>query len=66
MLAEELSATGDNRYAVKRYRSDTTKPQKSITLESLNPDYPNWALDADPDSDGAKYRILAEFVRVLD
>jgi hypothetical protein len=33
-----------------------------ITLESLNPDYPSW--DLDPDEE--KYRILAEFVRVLD
>ena len=66
VLAEQLDATGNNRYAVKRYRSDTTKPQKSIRLESLNPEYPSWDLDPDPESDGAKYRILAEFVRVLD
>jgi phage repressor protein C with HTH and peptisase S24 domain len=66
VLAEQLDAVGNNRYAVKRYRSDTTKGQKTIKLESLNPEYPSWNLDPDPDSDGAKYRILAEFVRVLD
>jgi phage repressor protein C with HTH and peptisase S24 domain len=33
-----------------------------IRLESLNPDYPSW--DLDPDEE--KYRIIAEFVRVLD
>jgi phage repressor protein C with HTH and peptisase S24 domain len=66
VLAEQLDTMGNDRYAVKRYRSDTTKGQKTITLESLNPEYPSWDLDPDPDSDGAKYRILAEFVRVLD
>jgi SOS-response transcriptional repressor LexA len=33
-----------------------------IRLESLNPGYPSW--DLDPDEE--KYRILAEFVQVLD
>ena len=66
VLAEQLDATGNNRYAVKRYRSDTTKSPKTIRLESLNHDYPSWDLEPDPDSDGAKYRILAEFIRVLD
>ena len=32
-----------------------------IRLESLNPGYPSW--DLDPDEE--KYRIIAEFVRVL-
>ncbi len=62
VLAEQLDTTGNNRYAVKRYRSGTTKGQKTIRLESLNPAYPSW--DLDPDEE--KYRILAEFVRVLD
>jgi SOS-response transcriptional repressor LexA len=66
VLAEQRDATGDNRYAVKRYRSETTEAGKSITLESLNRDYPDWLLEPDPDSEEAKYRILAEFVRVLD
>lgn len=66
VLAEQRDATGNNRYAVKRYHSDTTAAGKSITLESLNRDYPDWELEADGDSEEAKYRILAEFVRVLD
>jgi SOS-response transcriptional repressor LexA len=68
VLAEDLQSTGNNRYAVKRYRSD--KPQTgedtwrhtSITLESLNVEYKSW--DLDPDEE--KYRIIAEFIRVLD
>lgn len=66
VLAEQLDAVGNHRYAVKRYRSDIIQGEKRIRLESLNPEYPSWDLDPDPDSDEAKYRILAEFVRVLD
>lgn len=62
VLAEQLDAIGNNRYAIKRYRSEITKDGKSVRLESLNTEYPSW--DLDPDED--KYRILAEFVRVLD
>ncbi len=67
VLVENLETGGNNRYAVKRYRSekelsgDQWRHQR-IRLESLNPDYPSW--DLDPEE--AKYRILAEFVRVLD
>jgi phage repressor protein C with HTH and peptisase S24 domain len=67
VLAEERGAGGNNdRYAVKRYHRDPKDPERKITLQSLNHDYPDWPLDSDPDSDEAKYRILAEFVRVLD
>ena len=64
VLAEDRQA---NAYAVKRYQSEKIQTGQSwrhgrIRLESLNPDYPSW--DLDPDED--KYRILAEFVRVLD
>ena len=62
VLAEQLDAAGNNRYAVKRYRSEIKTGQKAITLESLNPEYPNWELEPDEE----KYRILAEFVKVLD
>jgi phage repressor protein C with HTH and peptisase S24 domain len=62
LLAEQRDGTGDNRYAVKRYRSDTSNAGRSITLESLNREYPDWLLDPDEE----KYRIIAEFVRVLD
>jgi hypothetical protein len=55
---------------VKRYRSAKTATadpddawrHSRIRLESLNPEYPSW--DLDPEE--TKYRILAEFVRVLD
>ena len=47
-------------------QSEKTKSEEwrheRIRLESLNPEYPSW--DLDPDEE--KYRILAEFVRVLD
>jgi phage repressor protein C with HTH and peptisase S24 domain len=64
VLAEDRLA---NAYAVKRYNSEKniTKEgwrHKGIRLESLNPGHPSW--DLDPDEE--KYRILAEFVRVLD
>ncbi len=67
VLVENLEMSGNNRYSVKRYRSkkiqsDDQWRHSRIRLESLNPDYPSW--DLDPDEE--KYRILAEFVRVLD
>jgi phage repressor protein C with HTH and peptisase S24 domain len=58
VLAESRETTGANRYAVKRYRRD----KDTVWLESLNPDYPSWPLDPDEE----KYRIIAEFIRVLD
>jgi phage repressor protein C with HTH and peptisase S24 domain len=73
VLVENLETGGNNRYSVKRYRSakselasgefDTgTWRHSRIRLESLNPEFPSW--DLDPDEE--KYRIIAEFVRVLD
>ncbi len=72
VLAENLDTAGNNRYAVKRYKSGKTESGSEetgvawrhqwIRLESLNPEYPSW--DLDPDEE--KYRIVAEFVRVLD
>lgn len=59
VLAESREITDMNRYAVKRYRRRETG---AVSLESLNPDYPSWDLEADED----KYRIVAEFIRVLD
>ncbi len=66
VLVENRENAADQ-YTVKRYRSDKTESEEAwrhtrIRLESLNPDYPSW--DLDPDEE--KYRILAEFVRVLD
>jgi SOS-response transcriptional repressor LexA len=64
VLAEDREA---NAFAVKRYRSDKVATEEGwrhgrIRLESLNPGYPSW--DLDPDEE--KYRILGEFVQVLD
>jgi len=64
VLAEDREA---NAFAVKRYKSEKVSTEESwrhgrIRLESLNPGYPSW--DLDPDEE--RYRILAEFVRVLD
>jgi len=64
VLAEDRQA---NAYAVKRYRSDKVATEEGwkhqqIWLESLNPDYPSWPLEEDQE----RYRIVAEFVRVLD
>lgn len=67
VLAEDRQATGNNRYAIKRYLSDKTYTvegweHKWIRLESLNPGYPSW--DLNPEED--KYAIIAEFVRVVE
>jgi len=63
VLAEDREA---NAYAVKRYQSEKSTGEEwrhqRIRLESLNPGYPSW--DLEPDEE--KYRIVAEFVRVLD
>ena len=70
VLVENLETSGNNRYTVERYRSQKVQEAQSQAmsgpcahrLESLNPDYPSW--DLDPKEE--KYRILAEFVGVLD
>ena len=67
VLAEDRQTAGNNRYAVKRYKSEKVATAEGwqhtrIRLESLNPDYPSW--DLDPEED--KYAIIAEFVRVIE
>jgi SOS-response transcriptional repressor LexA len=64
VLAEDREA---NAFAVKRYNSGRKENEEGwrhewIRLESLNPEGPSWPLDPDEE----KYRILAEFVQVLD
>ena len=66
VLVENLEVAGNNRYTVKRYRSEKSAGEggwkhERIRLESLNPDYPSW--DLDPEEE--KYRIIAEFISVL-
>ena len=68
VLVEDPGAGGTNRYTVKRYRSEKVAGADGewrhtrIHLESLNPEYPSW--DLDPAEE--KYRIVAEFERVLE
>ncbi len=73
VLVEALGRGGNDRYTVKRYRSekraepdgetnDGSWSHERITLEPLNPEFEAWDLAADEDA----YRIVAEFVTVLD
>ena len=67
VLVRNSELADDNQYTVKRYRSQKIETQDGfeqtrIRLESLNPAYPSWDLDEDPE----KYQIVAEFVRVLE
>ena len=67
VLAEDLRSSANDRYAVKRYKSEKDHSKdswrhKEILLESINSDFDAWPLDPDED----KYRIIAEFIRVLD
>ncbi len=67
VLVENLETSGNNRYTVKQYESFKEQAEEGwkharIRLRSLNPEYPSW--DLDPEE--AKYRIMGEFVRVLE
>ena len=68
VLVEAMGGGANDRYTVKRYRSekkpvpDGSWSHGAITLEPLNADFESW--DLNPEED--RYRIIAEFVRVLD
>jgi SOS-response transcriptional repressor LexA len=68
VLVEQLGGGTNDRYTVKRYSSqkiqheDATWSHEKITLEPLNPEFESWTLDPEEE----KFRIVAEFVRVLD
>jgi SOS-response transcriptional repressor LexA len=68
VLVEQLGGGTNDRYTVKRYasekaqREDGTWAHERITLLPLNPEFEAWTLDPEEE----KFRILAEFVRVLD
>ena len=67
VLVRNSELADENRYTVKRYRSEKAYSEEGfqhtrIRLESLNPEYPSW--DLDPEE--TKYQIVAEFVSVLD
>lgn len=67
VLVEELARGTNDRYTVKRYTSrkaelsDGTWSHEAIVLEPLNPEHEPIVLSADEE----RYRVLAEFVRVL-
>ena len=76
MLVEELGGGANDRYTVKRYRSEKRQVSSEgdaeddgeaswshdeIWLEPLNPAFEAWKLDPDEE----RYRILAEFITVL-
>jgi SOS-response transcriptional repressor LexA len=68
VLVERLGGGANDRYTVKRYHSekvqrpDGTWAHGRIRLEPLNPEFEAW--DLDPEE--GRFRIIAEFVRVLD
>jgi phage repressor protein C with HTH and peptisase S24 domain len=68
VLVEYLGGGANDRYTVKRYHShkaerpDGTWEHETIRLEPLNPEFEAWSLDPEAD----RFRIIAEFVRVLD
>jgi SOS-response transcriptional repressor LexA len=68
VLVEQLGGGTNDRYTVKRYasekaqREDGTWSHERITLIPLNPEFESWTLDPEEE----KFRIVAEFVRVLD
>lgn len=68
VLVEQRGGGANDRYTVKRYasekaqRDDGTWSHEKITLMPLNPDFEAWTLDPEEE----KFRIVAEFVRVLD
>jgi SOS-response transcriptional repressor LexA len=68
VLVERLGGGANDRYTVKRYSSeksegaDGTWSHGKITLEPLNPEFEAWTLDPEED----RFRIVAEFVRVVE
>jgi len=69
VLVEALGRGANDRYTVKRYRSEKGEnadgewDHRRIRLEPLNPQFEAW--DLDPEDEGS-LRVIAEFVRVLD
>jgi phage repressor protein C with HTH and peptisase S24 domain len=67
VLVEYVGGGTNDRYTVKRYRSEKRESaegwsHEKIVLESLNPDFEEWELNPEED----RFRIIAEFVRLLD
>lgn len=68
VLVEALGRGSNDRYTVKRYRSEKARAGEEwtharIRLEPLNPEFDAWDLDA---REAENLRVIAEFVQVLD
>jgi len=69
VLVEMLGRGTNDRYTVKRYRSEKIQDAEGnwsharIRMEPLNPEFEVWDLDA---NDAENLRVIAEFVGVLD
>jgi SOS-response transcriptional repressor LexA len=70
VLVEALGRGSNDRYTVKRYRSEKTVEEAGgewsharIRMEPLNPEFQAWDLDP---QDQENLRIIAEFIAVLD
>ncbi len=73
LVLVEALGSGNDRYTVKRYSSEKVQSEGAtgdddswrhgrIRLEPLNPEFEAWYLEPEED----RYRILAEFVQVLE
>ncbi len=68
VLVEQLGGGANDRYTVKRYASEKTEREdgtwshEKIMLEPLNPEFEAWTLEPEEE----RFRIVAEFVQVLD
>lgn len=67
VLVEFLGGGVNDRYTVKRYHSEKRRTEEGwrherIRLEPLNPEFEAWDLEADEE----RFRIIAEFVRVIE
>jgi SOS-response transcriptional repressor LexA len=68
VLVEQLGGGANDRYTVKRYHSEKARApdgawsNERVRLEPLNPEFEAW--DLNPEED--RFRIIAEFVSVLD
>jgi phage repressor protein C with HTH and peptisase S24 domain len=66
VLVMNYGEPGENRFTVKRYKSTKVQTEEGWThseiwLEPLNPAYERWKLD-----EGARIKVIGEFVRVLE
>jgi hypothetical protein len=71
LLIQEIKAAGSaSAFTVKRYtsrkrqKSEDEWQHESIRLEPLNPEFETF--DLAPDEFEARYRVIAEFLQVLD